>query len=175
MANPHDIGGAVVLAGLEFPVEMTKGLPLKFFFTLPVSSPPFPEFEGEDVVPLALSFLDQARDPGSQRSDPLGQVDLHDNRLNALAAAGLTSCHEALNAGRARERLRLRLAVMLHHGSIRSELEALMGLVTKEPQVDTADVETGITRALTALLARFGANFLSLSALPWIKLTPSGL
>jgi len=49
----------------------------------------------------------------------------------------LTSCHEALNADEARERLRLGLAVMLHHGSIRSELEALMGLVTKEPQVDT--------------------------------------
>jgi adenine deaminase len=40
MADPHDIVGAVGLAGLELLIEMTRDLPLKFFFSLPVSSPP---------------------------------------------------------------------------------------------------------------------------------------
>ena len=46
MADPHDIVGAVGLAGLDLLTEMTRDLPLKFFFSLPVSSPPFPKFEG---------------------------------------------------------------------------------------------------------------------------------
>lgn len=168
MADPHDIVGAVGLAGLELLIEMTKGLPLKFFFSLPVSSPPFPEFEGEDMVPLAVMESYLARDEilalsevtpwvrlTSADSDLLAKFELGERwsksieghttgasfgKLNALVAAGLTSCHEALNAGEARERLRLGLAVMLRHGSIRSDLEALIGLVTEEPKVDTRGV-----------------------------------
>jgi adenine deaminase len=168
MADPHDIVGAVGLPGLDLLIEMTKGLPLKFFFSLPVSSPPFPEFEGEDVVPPAAMESYLARDKilalsevtpwvrlTSADSDLLTKFELGEkwgksieghttgasfDKLNALAAAGLTSCHEALNAGEARERLRLGLAVMLRHGSIRSDLEALIGLVTEEPKVDTREV-----------------------------------
>jgi adenine deaminase len=158
----------VGLAGLELLIKMTKGLPLKFFFSLPVSSPPFPEFEGEDVVPLAVMEGYLARDEIlalsevtpwirliSADSTLLAKFELGErwgksieghtpgasfDKLNALVAAGLTSCHEALNAGEARERLRLGLAVMLRHGSIRSDLEALIGLVTEEPKVDTRGV-----------------------------------
>lgn len=168
MADPHDIVGAVGLAGLELLIKMTKGLPLKFFFSLPVSSPPFPEIEGEDVVPLALMESYLARDEilalsevtpwvrlTSADSDLLAKFELGErwgknieghttgasfDKLNALVAAGLTSCHEAINAGEARERLRLGLVVMLRHGSIRSDLEALIGLVTEEPKVDTRGV-----------------------------------
>jgi adenine deaminase len=168
MADPHDIVGAVGLPGLDLLIEMTKGLPLKFFFSLPVSSPPFPEFEGEDVVPPAAMESYLARDKilalsevtpwvrlTSADSDLLTKFELGEkwgksieghttgasfDKLNALAAAGLTSCHEALNAGEARERLRLGLAVMLRHGSIRSDLEALIGLVTGKPKVDTRGV-----------------------------------
>jgi adenine deaminase len=168
MADPHDIVGAVGLTGLELLIEMTRGLPLKFFFSLPVSSPPFPEFEGEDVVPLAAMEGYLARDEilalsevtpwirlTSADSDLLAKFEVGErwgksieghttgascDKLNALVAAGLTSCHEALTAGEARERLRLGLAVMLRHGSIRSDLEALIGLVTEEPKVDTRGV-----------------------------------
>jgi adenine deaminase len=168
MADPHDIVGAVGLAGLDLLTEMTRDLPLKFFFSLPVSSPPFPKFEGEDVVPMAAMESYLARDEilalsevtpwvrlTSADSDLLAKFELGErwsknieghttgasfNKLNALVAAGLTSCHEAINAGEARERLRLGLAVMLRHGSIRSDLEALIGLVTGEPKVDTRGV-----------------------------------
>ena len=168
MADPHDLVGAAGLAGLELLIEMTKGLPLKFFFSLPVSAPPFPEFEGEDVVPLTVMESYLARDEilalsevtpwvrlTSADSDLLAKFELGERwsksieghtpgasftKLNALVAAGLTSCHEAINASEARERLRLGLAVMLRHGSIRSDLEALIGLVTENPAVDTRRV-----------------------------------
>jgi adenine deaminase len=168
MADPHDLVGAVGLAGLELFIEMTKGLPLKFFFSLPISAPPFPEFEGEDVVPLTVMESYLARDEilalsevtpwvrlTSADSDLLAKFELGEkwnksieghttgasfDKLNALVAAGLTSCHEAMTASEARERLRLGLAVMLRHGSIRSDLEALIGLVTEDPAVDTRGV-----------------------------------
>jgi adenine deaminase len=61
-------------------------------------------------------------------------------KLNALVAAGLTSCHEAINAEEARERLRLGLYVMLRQGSIRDDLDDLLDLITREPGVDTSRV-----------------------------------
>jgi len=168
MADPHDIVGAVGLKGLELLIEITRNLPLKFFFSLPVSSPPFPEFEGEDVVSLAAMESYLARDEilalsevtpwvrlTSVDRDLLARLESGEkwgknieghttgasfDKLNALTAAGLTSCHEAITASEARERLRLGLAVMLRHGSIRSDLEALIGLVTEEPRVDTRKV-----------------------------------
>jgi adenine deaminase len=168
MADPHDLVGAVGLAGLELLIEMTRDLPLKFFFSLPVSAPPFPKFEGEDIVPLADMESYLARDEilalsevtpwvrlTSADSDLLAKFELGEkwgksieghttgasfNKLNALVAAGLTSCHEAINASEARDRLRLGLAVMLRHGSIRSDMETLIGLVTGDPAVDTRGV-----------------------------------
>lgn len=48
-------------------------------------------------------------------------------RLNALAAAGLCSCHEAITAGQVLDRLRLGLTVMLRHSSLRPDLLELLG------------------------------------------------
>lgn len=61
-------------------------------------------------------------------------------KLNALTAAGLTSCHEAISAQEAGERLRLGLYVMLRHGSIRGDLETLLELLVGEAAVDTRRV-----------------------------------
>lgn len=58
-------------------------------------------------------------------------------RLAGLAAAGFTSCHEAVTADEVRDRLRAGLAAMLRHSSIRPDLPALLAAVTPE------DVEAG--------------------------------
>jgi adenine deaminase len=165
MTDPHDIVGAAGLAGLEFLMDITRGLPLKFFFSLPVSSPPFPEFEGEVVVPLScleeylgkegvialsevtpwirLIFCDKDLLNKFEKAERLGKrIEGHTSgasfdKLNALVGAGLTSCHEALDVEEAIERLRLGLAVMLRHGSIRSDMEALIPLVTKGEKLET--------------------------------------
>jgi len=53
-------------------------------------------------------------------------------RLLALAAAGFTSCHEAVTAEEARDRLRAGLHVMLRHSPIRPDLPQLAAAVTPD-------------------------------------------
>lgn len=48
-------------------------------------------------------------------------------RLAAFAAHGIDSCHESITAGEVRERLRLGLFTMIREGSIRRELDAVIG------------------------------------------------
>lgn len=62
-----------------------------------------------------------------------------DKRLAALAAAGLRSCHEAITADEALERLRLGLRTPLRHSSLRPDLPELLRLIT-EKDVDTSRV-----------------------------------
>lgn len=54
------------------------------------------------------------------------------DHLQALAAAGLTDCHEALTAAEALDRLRAGLYVVLRHGPARYDLPALAPLVMRE-------------------------------------------
>jgi adenine deaminase len=49
-------------------------------------------------------------------------------RLVACAAAGMDSCHEPITAGEALERLRLGMRVMIREGSVRRDLEAVLGV-----------------------------------------------
>ena len=164
MADPHEAVGALGLEGLEMLVEMTRGLPLKFYFSIPVATPPFPELEGEPILSQreveaclvrpeirAVSEVTPWVRLISCDADLLLKFELarrYERRIEghatgasyqklaALTAAGLTSCHEAINAREARERLRLGLYVMLRHGSIRRDLEALVELVAGKTAVD---------------------------------------
>ena len=56
------------------------------------------------------------------------------NKLAAYLAFGVSSCHEAVNAKEALERLRMGLWVMIREGSIRRELEAVAPI--KDMSVD---------------------------------------
>lgn len=51
--------------------------------------------------------------------------------LNALAALGISSCHEAISGTEALERLRLGLWVMVRNSSIRPDLESILGDLLK--------------------------------------------
>ena len=168
MADPHEAVGALGLQGLEMLVAMTRDLPLKFYFSVPVATPPIPEVEGEPVLTVGEVASCLARpemraisevtpwvrliscDPDLLIKFELAQrqeqrIEGHTTgaslqKLNALVAAGLTSCHEAIDAREARERLRLGLYVMLRHGSIRQDLDSLVDLVKGERGVDTSRV-----------------------------------
>ncbi|RPH48102.1 MAG: adenine deaminase [Desulfobacteraceae bacterium] len=48
-----------------------------------------------------------------------------EKKLSAYVAAGITSCHEPINAKEVTERLRLGLCVMIREGSIRRDLETI--------------------------------------------------
>lgn len=52
-------------------------------------------------------------------------------RLAAMVAHGVNSCHEPITAAEVRERLRLGLHTMIREGSIRRELEAVIGPLTQ--------------------------------------------
>ncbi len=62
-----------------------------------------------------------------------------DAKLAALAAAGLRSCHEAITADEALERLRLGLWTPLRHSSLRPDLPELLRIITEE-EIDTSRV-----------------------------------
>lgn len=51
-------------------------------------------------------------------------------KLAALVARGIDSCHEPITAEEVRERLRLGLYTMIREGSVRRELEAVIGPLT---------------------------------------------
>jgi adenine deaminase len=168
MADPHEVVGALGTRGLEALVTMTRGLPLKFFFSVPVATPPLPEVEGQPVLSTedveywlsrpemrAISEVTPWVRVVSCDEDLLRKFQIAEHRekrieghttgasllkLSALVAAGLTSCHEAITAQEARDRLRLGLHVMLRHGSIRADLNSLAGLITDEAGVDTSRV-----------------------------------
>jgi adenine deaminase len=168
MADPHEAVGALGQPGLEMLVAMTRDLPLKFYFSVPVATPPLPELEGPPILSAAEveSLLRRPEMRAISEVTPWVRVVSCDDdllskfaiarhqdqrieghttgasqrKLNALAAAGLTSCHEAINLQEARDRLRLGLYVMLRHGSIRRDLDSLVGLVSGEPGLDTSRV-----------------------------------
>jgi adenine deaminase len=62
-----------------------------------------------------------------------------DDKLAALVAAGLRSCHEAITADEALERLRLGLWTPLRHSSLRPDLPELLRIIT-EKEIDTRRV-----------------------------------
>ena len=62
-----------------------------------------------------------------------------DEKLAALVAAGLRSCHESVTVEEALERLRLGLWIPLRHSSLRPDLPELLRVVTEE-EIDTRRV-----------------------------------
>ena len=62
------------------------------------------------------------------------------HEINALASAGITSCHESIKSDEAKEKLELGLSVMIRHGSIRSDMEELSRLVIDNPHMNTSRI-----------------------------------
>jgi adenine deaminase len=71
------------------------------------------------AVPLLQSVLDRGKRLEGHSAGAKGK------KLAAYAAAGISSCHEPINAEEALERLRLGFYVMVREGSIRKDLEEI--------------------------------------------------
>ncbi len=163
-----EICGSVGPKGLDYMLNATEKLPLKFYFSLPSSIPTLPEIEGYDYFPLSdmKRYCENARilTLGEITSWP-GITTLHshildkihfalsngllieghltgckNHEINALASAGITSCHESIKSDEAKEKLELGLYVMLRHGSIRSDMEELSRLVIDNPHMNTSRI-----------------------------------
>jgi adenine deaminase len=133
-----------------------KGQPMKFFglTTFYMSPPPFLEQKGfslsledyarllerDDVAALGesvwtgivdednrlLTNIDSALASGKQAEGHGSGA--KGNKLIAMVASGISSCHEPINLSEAIARLRLGLYVMIREGSIRRDLEAISGV-----------------------------------------------
>lgn len=168
LSDTHDIVGALGRRGLELMLSSTADLPFHLFLTVPAHCPPLPEVEGEDLLPLeefqafthhprilAVSELtawtrllaedpvlsakvDAAREAGLRLEGHAAGCSV--DKLAALAGFGVSSCHESVSAEDVLHRLRLGMATVLRHGSIRSDLEILATAITANPELDTARV-----------------------------------
>lgn len=132
------------------------GQPIHFFGTAPPSAsispnfPPIPVDEVQkllsraDIIGLGESFW-QALLNDPDRMLPVFEAVLSngklleghsagaaDNKLNAYVAAGISSCHEPIQAQEALDRLRLGLYVMIREGSIRRDLQEIAALAKTE-------------------------------------------
>ena len=155
------IAGALGAKGVDVFCDSCQGLPLRVFFLSPSLTPPMPDLETSakfddhdferfisrpDVVGLGETYwpLVLEHDPRTRvripRALALGKTveghgaGAHGHKLGAYAAAGVESCHEAVNIEEVRARLDLGMAVQIREGYIRREMEAIVPHLTSEEQ-----------------------------------------
>ena len=158
ICDPHEIANVTGEAGLEFMLADAKGSPADLRFTLPscVHATPF-ETSGAALTaadtarlfaahPELVALGEMMNVPGvlSGDSEVLGKiaaakaagkpVDGHfpggsGEALRRYAAAGVSSDHETLTPGEAREKVAAGLTVFIREGSAAKNLEALLPAV----------------------------------------------
>jgi adenine deaminase len=99
-------------------------------------APAWARFLGSEEAPLGAAIVEANRRGLIADGHTTGA---RDDKLAALVAAGLRSCHEAVTADEALERLRLGLWTPLRHSSLRPDLPELLRVITDE-EVDTGRI-----------------------------------
>jgi len=164
----HDLANAIgATAYLETMQQLSNGF-VSAYAGIPATAPPYPDVEGgelwsdedfekayaydnvlslSEITPyLRLINGDPVLRKRILRAQEKGRlVEGHTtganwDKLNLLAMAGVTSCHESLKAEDAMERLRLGYYVMLRHGSIRQDLPYLAEAVHRSKTFDTSRI-----------------------------------
>jgi len=154
IADPHEVANVAGLRGVEFLLEVSRGLPLSVYFMAPSCVPASPLEEPAARLEQAEleKLLDRGRvlglgevmDVGAvleccpqmmarieaalRRGKPVdGHAPLLTGReLNAYLACGVSSDHESTTAAEIFERLQLGCWVMLRQGSSSHDLEHLL-------------------------------------------------
>ena len=156
VADPHEIANVWGVAGLDYLLAASRGLPLDFFFMLPPCVPASPlETAGANLAaadlagyrrhPRVLGLAEVMNFPGVVGGEagllkklalfPQGPVDGHapllsGRGLNAYRVAGIGSDHECTRLTEAREKLDLGFYLMLREGSLAKNLADLLPAVT---------------------------------------------
>jgi adenine deaminase len=153
--DPHELANVLGTDGVHWLLDTCEDLPLDFYF-MASSSIPASEFESPrrplsagDLEGLlrrrrVLGLAEMMNFPGVVNADPNeleklevaagAHVDGHapgllGKELNAYAAAGIRSDHEALTADEGRERLRNGMWLLIREASMARNLQALLPLV----------------------------------------------
>jgi adenine deaminase len=157
IADPHEIGNVLGVAGIEDMIRASRGLPLDCWFMAPscVPASPFERagavLEGEAIDRLLandriLGLAEMMNFPGVVQGDVsvLGKVagaaaaraavdghcpGLLGRDLVAYAAAGIQSDHECTTAEEARQRAALGMLVQVREGSMARNLDEMLPLI----------------------------------------------
>jgi adenine deaminase len=160
MADPHEIANVLGTAGIDYMLQATEALPLRFFFTLPSCVPATAmetagaELTAQDLAPWlthprVVALAEMMNFPGVIHNDPgvlekikaahgVGKrIDGHapglqGPALDAYIAAGIASDHECIAADEALEKLRRGMHVMIREGTGAKNLAALLAIVRPE-------------------------------------------
>jgi adenine deaminase len=156
--DPHEIANVHGAEGIRWVLESRRGLPFRAFVMASSCVPSTPletagaELDADDLAPLfdeegVLGLAEMMNFPGVVRGDP-GVMEklaaarergvpvdghapgLSGRALDAYAAAGPGSEHEATRLEEAREKLEKGMRVMIREASTARNLEALAPLVT---------------------------------------------
>ena len=157
VADPHELANVLGTDGVHWLLDACEGLPLDFYF-MASSCIPASEFESPrrplragDLESLlrrrrVLGLAEMMNYPGVIAGDEselvklelagTAHVDGHapgvlGRELNAYAAAGIRSDHEALTAEEGRERLRAGMWLLIREASMARNLLALLPLVAE--------------------------------------------
>ncbi len=157
VADPHELANVLGTDGVHWLLDFCAGLPLDVYF-MASSCVPASKFESPrraltagDLQGLlrrrrVLGLAEMMNFPGVISGDPLeleklglegaSHVDGHapgvlGKDLNAYAAAGIRSDHEALTVEEGRERLRAGIWVLIREASMARNLRALLPLVAE--------------------------------------------
>jgi adenine deaminase len=147
VADPHEIANVLGTDGVHWLLDATAGLPLDVYF-MASSCVPASQFESprRELTPGDLDALLRRRRviglaemmnfPGVIGGALAQHVDGHapgvlGRSLNAYAAAGIRSDHEAYTADEGRERLRAGMWLLIREGSAARNLHALLPLLAE--------------------------------------------
>jgi adenine deaminase len=155
VADPHEIANVLGTDGVHWLLDASAGLPLDVYF-MASSCVPASRFESprRELTPGDLDALLRRRRvlgvaemmnfPGVIGADPseLAKLELAEHvdghapgvlgrSLNAYAAAGIRSDHEAYTSEEGRERLRAGLWLLIREGSAARNLHALLPLLAE--------------------------------------------
>jgi adenine deaminase len=155
VADPHEIANVLGVDGVNWLLDATAGLPLDVYFMAPSCVPassfesPRRSLHGGDLESLmrrrrVLGLAEMMNYPGviagdgeeleKLALDGAAHVDGHapgvlGKELQAYAAAGISSDHEALTVEEGRERLRAGMWLLIREASMARNLQALLPLV----------------------------------------------
>jgi adenine deaminase len=172
-SDSQDMVDSIGVSGFIEVLKVSHGFALKYLWSVPATYPPYPEVEGgelfsiDDIRKLFLNYkecvamselssyirilkIEESMLAKILMAKSFGKnIEGHTlgasyDKLNALAAAGITSCHESITGADLRNRLRLGLYTMIRHGSIRSDLEELCTAAKTLPKDSMMLVSDGI-------------------------------
>jgi adenine deaminase len=172
-SDSQDMVDSIGISGFIEVLKVSNGFALKYLWSVPATYPPYPAVEGGELFSIegirnlfsnykecvAMSELSSYLRILKNEDSMLGKILMAKSfgknveghtlgasydKLNVLAAAGITSCHESITETDLRNRVRLGLYTMIRHGSIRSDLEELCGAAKTLPKDSMMLVSDGI-------------------------------